>query len=207
MKDLLGMRLRQAVLTNKMPVQSLALIMILFSTHTASAQLNRSTIYIPLAENYNSHCRLSLQEERLAQLLAEHHAQQRATFICNSLLVHVAREKAKDMATRDNFDHVTPDGLGPNYLARQGGVRLPDFYSTDITSNNIESIAAGYKSADSVWKGLLNSAGHRAHLLAEEGFYAEQTEYGIGHYYLAENNLYRHYWVIMTAPAAGDSGS
>lgn len=144
-------------------------------------------------------CGLTEHEQQLAAQLIEAPAQNRPELTCNPTLADVARQRAKDMAARDYFAHTTPDGLGPNYLVRQAGYELPSRYSTTKRANNIESIGAGYPTAEGVWQALLDSPTHRTHLLAEYPFYAGQVEYGIGY---AEGGHYGHYWVIITAKPA-----
>ena len=75
---------------------------------------------------------------------------------------------------------------------------MPDYYDQSAPGNNVESIAAGFATADATWEGWVNSPHHRSHVLAEEPFFTEQTEYGIGYYY-DPNSYYHHYWVILTA--------
>src|SRR5688572_25772004 len=42
----------------------------------------------------------------------------------NDTLARVAESKALDMAKRNYFNHVSPDGLGINYLVHQSGYSL-----------------------------------------------------------------------------------
>ncbi len=146
---------------------------------------------------------LTGEEQQLANLLTTASGQQRnkGAMHLDERLVAVARARAMDMAKRDYFDHVNPDGNGPNYLVRAAGYALPATYSTDRKANSIESIGGGYMSAQECWDELLKSPPHRAHLLAQEPFFKDQTSYGIGHYY-DPNSTYWHYWVIITAPPA-----
>jgi uncharacterized protein YkwD len=102
------------------------------------------------------------------------------------------------MAQRGYFDHVTPEGHGPNYLVRQAGYTLPSFYGTEPDANNIESIAGGYSTAEAVWGAWMSSTAHRNQLLGLQPFFAEQTEYGIGYAYDSESPL-GYYWVVITA--------
>ena len=146
---------------------------------------------------------LTGEEQQLANLLTTASGQQRnkGAMHLDERLVMVARARAMDMAKRDYFNHVNPDGNGPNFLVRTAGYALPASYSTDRKANNIESIGGGYMSAQECWSELLKSSPHRTHLLAQESFYRDQTSYGIGHYY-DPNTTYWHYWVIITAPPA-----
>jgi uncharacterized protein YkwD len=144
-------------------------------------------------------CQLSSEETAVAELAINDPNQQRTEMNCNPILAQVARAKAMDLATRNYFDHTDPDGFGPNYYVRQAGYQLPGFYGSANDSNNIESIGAGYTTAESAWNGWLTSSGHRMHVLGEAAFWREQTNYGIGHYY-DPNSGYGHYWVFLSAP-------
>lgn len=160
---------------------------------------SRVSLFIPIAANVSSGCSLSGDELLIEEQMVGTPEQNRITFTCNATLTQVARERALDMATRDYVSHVNPDGYGPNYLVRQAGYPLPDYYSSDPASNNIESIAAGYNNAVTVWSSWMDSDSHRTHLLGETEFYAEQIDYGIGHVYVESGSTYQHYWVVLTA--------
>ena len=141
---------------------------------------------------------LSAEEAEVEKYLLAQSGQQHPTLKLNSILVEQARRKAKDMAERVYFDHVDPDGFGPNYWVLKAGYQLPDYYGTAPNANYIESIGAGYADAASVWKAWMLSPGHRSHLLGENQFYRDQIEVGIGYYYKA-NGSYSHYWVVLIA--------
>ncbi|MEZ4708682.1 MAG: CAP domain-containing protein [Caldilineaceae bacterium] len=158
-----------------------------------------SKFFIPIAPNKSTNCQLNEQEQQIEAMLVSDENQQRPEMVCNDILSRVARERALDMATRDYFDHINPDGHGPNYLVREAGYILPDSYSNAADANNIESIAAGFSTAEAAWDGWMNSPSHRKHLLAEIPFYTEQVEYGIGYVYLSDGNTYHYYWVVLTA--------
>ena len=145
-------------------------------------------------------CILSDEEATIASSMTTEPAQQRANMNCDTTLTQVARARARDMAERDYFGHVNPDGLGPNRLVIQAGYQLPESYDLSQAGNNIESIAAGFGTAEEVWTGWMDSSKHRTHLLGEHTFFQQQEEYGIGYYY-DPNSTYRHYWVVLTARA------
>lgn len=147
----------------------------------------------------NSACTLRESEQQLVQFIASEPKQQRSHLTCDPTLVEVARQRAQDMAERDYFAHTTPDGHGPNHLVRQAGYELPPRYSTNLSANNVESIGAGYVTAEGVWKDLLESPSHRMHVLGTLSFYADQVEYGVGY---AKGGRYGHYWVVITAEPA-----
>ncbi|HEV7893550.1 MAG TPA: CAP domain-containing protein [Pyrinomonadaceae bacterium] len=144
-------------------------------------------------------------ERKIASLMKQTGGQHRRALTYNSILARVARERAYDMGTRSYFDHVNPDGLGANYLVTREGYSLPDFYSKRRSGNNIESIAAGSDTPEDAWQNWMGSSGHRTHLLGLTSFYAEQTEYGVGHAYIPDSR-YKHYWVVITAKPSGGGG-
>lgn len=143
-------------------------------------------------------CELTPEEQALADLMRSDPGQQRPSLTCNPILVQVARERAEDLGRRNYFDHVNPDGYGPNYLVQAAGYTLPDWYYQEPEANNIESLAGGFSSAQLAWDALLDSESHRIHVLGEDPFFQEQIEFGIG-YTFVENSQYQYYWVILTA--------
>ena len=160
--------------------------------------IGEEMVYLPMIVSPGG-CGLNSQETAVANLAINHPDQGRTVMQCDATLSEVARAKAEDMAKRCYFNHVDPDGIGPNYKARVAGYELPTWYNTNINGNNIESIAAGYTTPEAAWNAWLNSVGHRTHVLAESDFWAEQTNYGIGYYYDA-TSPYQHYWVFLSAP-------
>ena len=143
-------------------------------------------------------CELTAEEQELAEFLLTDPGQQRANLTCNPILTQVARERAADLGQRNYFDHVNPDGYGPNYLVKQAGYALPDWYFQEPEANNIESLAGGFGNAQLAWDALLASESHRVHVLGEDSFFLDQIEYGIG-FAFVENSQYQYYWVILTA--------
>ena len=137
------------------------------------------------------------QEQEIANLMIQASGQRRAFLQFDPILAQVARERAADMARRNYFDHINPDGHGANYLVRQAGYALSAGYPAD--GNNLESIAAGGSTASVTWSDWMGSAPHKTHLLGELDFFATQTSYGVG-YYEDPGARYRYYWVVITAP-------
>jgi len=146
-------------------------------------------------------CDLLDVEAELAVLLRESPGQQRPSLVCNTILSTVARARARDMAERDYFDHINPDGIGPNYLVLSAGYPLPAYYDLSQTGNNIESIGAGHPTPDAVWAAWMASSYHRIHLLGSNQFFGDQDEYGVGYHHDPQSR-YRHYWVVITARQA-----
>jgi hypothetical protein len=181
----------------------------LLTTRPAAAQSFQ--IFVPMVTTAGSgpggssgeptECGLSEEEVELAQMVESQPEQQRDNPVCNTLLSQVARARARDMALRGYFSHTTPDGDGPNLIAREAGYPLPDWYGDDQDSNNIESIGGGYQSASQAWQGWLKSPSHRTHVLGTQTFYADQDAYGIGHYF-DPDSPFGHYWVFLSAPVA-----
>ncbi|MFN0129493.1 MAG: CAP domain-containing protein [Verrucomicrobiales bacterium] len=147
-------------------------------------------------------------EVELGHLARTHTGQQRPEMIHDPVLNAVARAKAFDLARRNYFSHVDPDGFGPNRVAQLVGYELPGWYGSDKSSNYIESIGGGAGSAAQQFSSWLGSSGHRAHLLGTNEFYAEQTHYGVGYAEVAGSRL-RRYYVFISAPppeAGGGDG-
>lgn len=138
-------------------------------------------------------------EIQIANLAINHPSQARPTMVHDPILNLVARAKALDLAKRAYFSHVDPDGYGPNKAVQLAGYGLPGWYGTSLDANYIESISAGYASAQAAFDGWIASAGHRRHLLAEIPFYAEQTRYGVGYVELP-GSPYVRYYVFISAP-------
>lgn len=149
----------------------------------------------------NAPCQTTQQALEFANLMKTDPKQGRPALYCNQILSDVAQARAQDMADRDYFGHVDPDGYGPNYHVRTAGYPLAKSYSQANNANNIESISAGLPTVAEAWASFIASDKHRRHLLAEEKFYADQVDYGIGYVY-KENSTYKHYWVIITAKQA-----
>ena len=168
--------------------------LIFFPIH---AQSQDYFIFFPMVTKQDP-CLLNSAEQEFANIMMNDPNQQRAFMNCDPILTQVARERAIDMGTRDYFSHTNPDGYGPNYLVQQAGYILPSFYNQTLTGNNIESICGGSSTAADAWELMMDSDGHRTHLLGLDPFYAAQTDYGIGYAYIP-GSTYGHYWVIITA--------
>ncbi|MDA7881217.1 CAP domain-containing protein [Akkermansiaceae bacterium] len=139
------------------------------------------------------------KEQKMAGLLRGHSKQRRKMLIYNARLTSVARARAKDMARRNYFGHVDPDGYGPNWHLTRTGYRLPIEWTAFKNANQVESILGGKPTAEGAFHELVNSSGHRSHLLASAPFYENHLCYGVG-YAFNPASTYHHYWVIITAP-------
>jgi uncharacterized protein YkwD len=91
----------------------------------------------------------------------------------NAALCCAARRHARDMGTRDYFDHFSPEGDGPGERFDRAGYE---------GSTWGENIAWGYASPAAVVSGWMDSPGHCANIMN-----ARFTEMGVGYY---EGNLW-----------------
>jgi uncharacterized protein YkwD len=140
-------------------------------------------------------------EERAIAKLASEHPQQRRPRMTHDAHLHiVARAKARDMARRDYFDHVDPDGFGPNRVITMTGYGLPDHYSKARSGNNVESIVAGTVfTPATAFREWMKSPPHRDHVLARANFYRDQTRFAVG-YFRSPDRILRNYYVFLSAP-------
>ncbi|MEG3858602.1 CAP domain-containing protein [Microcoleus sp. herbarium12] len=129
------------------------------------------------------------------------------------ILNQVAQQRADDLAARNYFDHVDPDGLGPNIKVQRAGYPLPSFYLGNPANNFIESLSTVYTVGNSSSFGtsgkdqiatLLVDAGtsppgHRIHLLALNDFYGKHTDVGIGYTSVTRGNQTSYYMAVLTA--------
>lgn len=142
--------------------------------------------------------------QHLFKLLRDDPEQQRSFARWNDRLAKVARSRVYSQATEGWDGHTDPDGYGPNWWVEDSDYDLPGWYHQHADANNVESLAHnGTGDAQEVWDSLLKSEGHRLHVLGLLDFYAQQTEVGIGYYYL-RGSAKRHYWSIITAPSEQD---
>ncbi|MFT7173757.1 MAG: hypothetical protein ACI9NQ_001982 [Paracoccaceae bacterium] len=135
----------------------------------------------------------------MAALARGHSEQKRKSLVWDARLASVARARATDMGRRAYFNHIDPDGFGPNHHITTSGYRLPIKWTAFAEANQVESILAGHASADTAFKRWMGSKKHVNHILALNPFYVNQTRVGIGHAYVP-NSPYKHYWVFLSAP-------
>lgn len=141
----------------------------------------------------------SAVEKKLAALARGHSKQNRKALIWDSRLHAAARARSKDMGVRGYFNHVNPDGFGPNWFVTQTGYRLPMQWTAFDGGNQVESILGGHVSAEAAFKMWMGSTKHVNHILARNPFYENQTRYGVGYVYVP-NSRYKHYWTFISAP-------
>ena len=100
-------------------------------------------------------------------------------------LAKAAEAKALDMAQRDFFGHVDPDGFGMNVRMDRAGYRLPSAWLKPPSSNFFESIDGGADGGKDAIKVLIvdkgvPDLGHRNHLLGLTPFWADCKDAGVG---------------------------
>jgi uncharacterized protein YkwD len=124
----------------------------------------------------------------------------------NQILANVAQMKAEDMAKRNYFDHVNPEGIGINYFIQKAGYNLPKEWTDKISNNFCESLSAGSQTPKNGIIQLISdggvsdhkSAGHRVHLLGINDFFSKAYDIGIG-WATNPNSTYKNYLVVITA--------
>ncbi len=120
----------------------------------------------------------AIQQEILAITNARRAEAGCGALTLNAQLNVAADSHSEDMASRNYFDHDSPEGEGPSDRARAAG------YPSGVGEN----IAAGYDTAEDVMAGWMKSAGHRANI--ERCSY---TELGVG-YANVEGSKFGSYW-------------
>lgn len=124
--------------------------------------------------------------------------------IWNKALAKAAEFRAYDMANRDYFDHVTPEGIGPNYYIQKAGYSLNPDWLKKLSANNFESIAANHPTAEAGIKAFIigkNSPGlrHRVHLLGMDEWNASLVDIGIGFARVPRGSRYQTYLCVIIA--------
>jgi uncharacterized protein YkwD len=127
------------------------------------------------------------------------------SLVWNETLAQAAEDKALDMANRNYFAHVDPDGFGMNYYINDYGYALDSMFLQSKKDNHFESLCAGQPNAYNVVaaliidKGVPNKA-HRNHLLGIGKHYSSLVDIGVG-YVQAKNSTstYQSYVCILIA--------
>lgn len=124
--------------------------------------------------------------------------------VWNEQLAKAAEFRAYDMANRNYFDHVTPEGIGPNYYIQKAGYYLNPDWLKKLSANNFESIAANHPTAEAGIKAFIigkNSPGlrHRTHVLGMDEWNGSLTDIGIGFVRVPNGSQYKTYLCVIIA--------
>lgn len=152
-------------------------------------------------DSVDNACGFNQSARELAALIIQDEAQQRAEIVCHPLLAQAAEDKARTMADFGMVRHNL--GGSPNGRLREIGFPLPHYYS-GLMGNQVEAIAGGYSTPNSVWKAFKHSTTHRQHLLGELDFYREQQYIGVG-FYKDYSTPHVEYWAVYLTKASNDS--
>lgn len=124
--------------------------------------------------------------------------------IWNDTLAKVAEMKALDMATRNYYGHIDPDGYGINYLINKSGYKLLAEWTDRKEKNSFESIVAEVKDGESAIRIFIidngvPSLGHRNHLLGVGKWNASLLDIGIGFARRDAGSRYKTYVSLIIA--------
>lgn len=122
----------------------------------------------------------------------------------NDTLAKAAEAKALDMARRNYFAHVDPDGYGMNYHIMKAGYRLDSSWTKNPKANYFESCNAGGQTGEEVIRMLLidegvPNAGHRKHLLGIDSWSSGLYDIGIGYARSDSSSFYKTYTCVLIA--------
>ncbi|MFD2553159.1 CAP domain-containing protein [Sphingobacterium tabacisoli] len=128
----------------------------------------------------------------------------RTTLIWNDDLAKVAEFRAYDMANRNYFEHVTPEGLGPNYYMVKAGYHLNPDWTKKKSANNFESIAANHSTAIEGINAFIIGKGspgfmHRKHVLGMDDWNGSLVDIGIGFVHSPSGSTYKTYLCVIIA--------
>lgn len=126
------------------------------------------------------------------------------SLLWNDTLAKAAEAKASDMADRNYYGHVDPDGFGMNHFIHKGGYKLNSNWIKDKSENYFESIAAGAASGEQVIRTFIidkgvPSLGHRNHLLGVGDWNASLVDIGIGFARRESGSTYKTYICVLIA--------
>lgn len=146
-----------------------------------------------LAQNGSSWCATATEMEMLRQINDLRQDNGLPPLALSQPLGVAAEMKASDMATRNYFNHVSPDGVDPRELLNSIGY-------TPYTAT-AENIAAGYADAFATFDQWLNSPDHYHAMVSEK-----YTAIGIGRAY-DPDSTYGWYWVTEFGGVVGTPAS
>ncbi|GAA0197084.1 hypothetical protein GCM10009123_00170 [Kangiella japonica] len=147
-------------------------------------------------------CGLNQKAQDLAKLIVTDSEQNRSELYCNALLSEVAQNKAEEMAAAGKVSHNGSGGT-PNLRLIKAGYPL-NLPAEAEGENHVEAILGGYSDPEEVIDMFRNSYYHRIHLFAEDPFFLEQNEIGVG-YAAKWFSPHVDYWVVYIAKGNRES--
>lgn len=128
----------------------------------------------------------------------------RVRLVWNKELAKAAEFRAYDMANRNYFDHVSPEGLGPNYYIVKAGYSLNSDWTKKRSANNFESIAANHATAEDGIRAFIIGRGspgfmHRKHVLGMDDWNGSLVDIGIGFVRSPSGSTYKTYLCVLIA--------
>ena len=124
--------------------------------------------------------------------------------VWNDDLAKVAQARAYDMAKRNYFNHIDPEGYGVNDHVKKSGYSLNPQWTRNKRDNFFESIEAGAIDGQDCIRLLIIDRGvpslaHRKHLLGIGSWNASLVDIGIGFVRRGSGSNYRTYTSIVIA--------
>jgi hypothetical protein len=122
----------------------------------------------------------------------------------NESLAGAAEKKALDMAKRNYFGHIDPDGYGMNYHIQKAGYTLNNAWLKNKSNNYFESIMMNADSGVDAIRTLIldegvEGKGHRNHLLGIGSWNASLRDIGIGYARFDSADIHQSYISILIA--------
>ncbi len=122
----------------------------------------------------------------------------------NDTLAKVAEQKAFDMANRNYYGHIDPEGFGINHFINKSGYKLNPQWTLKKSDNYFESLAANLPTGVEFIKALVKdsltpSLGHRIHLLGLDAWNSSLKDVGIGFSRRESGSLYKTYICVIIA--------
>lgn len=156
-------------------------------------------VFLPIIQNGTKEGKIQENIQEFLRLIREHPEQRRSEFNLDDRLMIASQEKSIDIIQYQFFSHFNPvRNEHPNALVRRHGYPLRESYPSD--SNQIESIVVNAPTPEIAVTTLLNSPGHRVHVLGLDGFFAEQIIVGAGYYYEDNINGFNHNYTFISCP-------
>jgi uncharacterized protein YkwD len=131
---------------------------------------------------------ISGEQNEMESLINDARADAGVPPLRRTILGLVAIDHSKDMACRDFFSHINPDGEDPADRVAEGlGADYAPPYRWIA-----ENIGAGRATAREQFDSWMSSAGHRTNILDDR-----VDELGLGFVHIPRGSTYRYYWTAI----------